>query len=225
LIASQRSLYSYHPSHCLLISLYFCIFFYPIFSLSLSRSFDNHRLGCLINFLDVVLFFLAAPLFSQLLCPRTYFALSKSNLLFPVHIVAHRLLRRPHDGASASPTFTLGGRCGYFPLVRFKGRVFDDDESILFYLSLPQLWRTRIHFLLSSILSPAHLLLLFNLSMPDDFSLTDPSFRLFRMLERLVPVSNAIKPLNNWVRLGQCSLVIATLDSICITVEFQVMFG
>jgi len=26
-----------------------------------------------------------------------------------------------------------------------RGRVFFDDESILFYLSLPQLWRTRIH--------------------------------------------------------------------------------
>lgn len=26
-----------------------------------------------------------------------------------------------------------------------KGGVFDDDESILFYLSLPKLWRMRIH--------------------------------------------------------------------------------
>jgi len=60
--------------------------------------------------------------------------------------------------------------------------------------------------------------------MPDDFSLTDPSFRLFRVLARLVPAPNAFKLLNNRVRLGQCSLVIATLDSICITVEFQVMF-
>jgi hypothetical protein len=78
----------------------------------------------------VVLFFLSAPLFPQFLCPRTYFALSKA-FLFPDHIVAHRLSRRPHDGASASPTFTLGGRCGYFPWCD-KGRVFDDDESILF---------------------------------------------------------------------------------------------
>jgi len=56
---------------------------------SLSRSFDYHRLGCLINFLDVVLFFLSAPLSPQLLCPRTYFALSK--VLLPDHIVARRL--------------------------------------------------------------------------------------------------------------------------------------
>jgi len=92
-----------------------------------------------------------------------------------------------------------------------------------FYLYLPQLWRTRIHLFLSSILSPAHLLLLFTLPMPDDFSLTDPPFRLFRILVRLVPLPNAIKPLNNRVRLGHCSLVIAKLDSICFTVEFQVI--
>jgi len=42
------------------------------------------------------------------------------------------------------------------------------------------------------------------------------------MLARLVPL-RAIKPLNNWVRLGQCSLVIATLDGICITVELQLI--
>jgi len=104
----------------------------------------------------------------QLLCPRTYFALSKA-LLFLDHIVAHRLLRRSHDGASASPTFTLGGRCGFF----FFGAIRDDDESILFYLTLPQLWRTRTISFLSSILSPPHLLLLFTLTMPDDFSLTN----------------------------------------------------
>jgi hypothetical protein len=50
------------------------------------------------------------------------------------------------------------------------------------YLSLPQLWRTRIHLFLSSILSPAHLLLLFTLPMPDDFTLMDPPFRLIRIL-------------------------------------------
>jgi len=59
-----------------------------------------------------------------------------------------------------------------------KGGAFDDDESILFYLSLPQLWRMRIHLFPYPILPPAHLLLLFSLSMPDDFSLTN-SFRLF----------------------------------------------
>ena len=92
-----------------------------------------------------------------------------------------------------------------------------------FYLFLPQLWRTPIHPFLSSIFSPARLLLLFTLPMPDDFSLTDPPFRLFRILVWLVPLPNAIKPLNNWVRPGQCSLVIVTLDSIRITVEFQVV--
>jgi len=44
-------------------TVYLYLFFTPILSLSLSRSFDNHCLGCLINFLDVILFFLAAPLF------------------------------------------------------------------------------------------------------------------------------------------------------------------
>jgi hypothetical protein len=68
-----------------------------------------------------------------------------------------------------------------------KGRVFDDDEKILFYLSLLQLWRTRIHLFLSPILSPAHLLLLFTLPMPDDFSLTDPPFRLFLHLGTASP--------------------------------------
>jgi len=105
-----------------------------------------------------------------------------------------------------------------------KGRVFDDDESILFYLSLPQLWRTRIHLFLSSNLSPVHLLLLFTLPDARRLFLTDPTFRLLRIGARLVPLPDAIKPLNNWVRLGQCSLVIAILDSISITVEFQVMF-
>jgi len=105
-----------------------------------------------------------------------------------------------------------------------KGGVFDNDESIYFTSPCPSFGGRTSIFFLSSILSPDHLPLLFALPMPDDFSLTDPPFRLLRNLERLVPLLNAIKPLNNWVRLGQCSLVIATLDSICNTVEIQVMF-
>lgn len=70
----------------------------------------------------------------------------------------------------------------------------------------------------------AHLLLLFTLAIPDDFSLMDPPFRLFCILVWLVPLPSAVKPLNNWVRPGHCSLVIATLDSIRIAMEFQVMF-
>jgi len=103
-----------------------------------------------------------------------------------------------------------------------KGRVFDDDESILF-LPLPAPALADAHpSLPSSTISAAHLLLLFTLAIPDDFSSMDPPFRLFCILVWLVPLPNAIKPLNNWVRPGQCSLVIATLDSICIVVEFQV---
>jgi len=65
-----------------------------------------------------------------------------------------------------------------------KGGVFDDDEWILFYLSLPQLWRTRIHlFPLPPFFHQLHLLLLFSLQMPDDFSLTNslsPFFACWR---------------------------------------------
>jgi len=168
-IASRHSLYSVPSSH---VYWFHCIVFYPISSHS--RSFENHRLGCLINFHDVVFFFPSAPLFLQLLCLRTYFALSKA-LLFPDHIVAHRLLRRPHDGASASPTFTLGGRCGYLSLVRYGPNFF--------YLSCLSFGgRSSISFL-TSFLSPVHLLLLFTLPMPDDFSLTNslsPFFACWR---------------------------------------------
>jgi len=196
LIASRRSLYSI-SSHFLLIPLYISIVFHPISSLSLSRSFENHRLGCLINFLDVVFFFPSAPLFLQLLCLRTYFALSKA-LLLPDNIVAHRLLRRPHNGASASPTFTLGWRCGYiFGAIRAE---FLMTNRFLFYLSLPQLWRTRIHLYLS--LSFRQLICYYcSLSDTRRLFLDRLTFRLFRMWARPVPL-HAIKPLNSWVHLG-----------------------
>jgi hypothetical protein len=102
-----------------------------------------------------------------------------------------------------------------------KGGVFDDDESILFYLSLPQLWRTRIHFL-TSILSPAPFATTVQFTGARRLFFDKLPFAFFCMLARLVPL-RAIKPLNNWVRLGQCSLVIATLDGICITVELQLI--
>jgi hypothetical protein len=102
-----------------------------------------------------------------------------------------------------------------------KGRVLMMTNRFYFYLSLPQLWWTRIHLFFSFIFRQ---LICFYCSLyrcPTTFSLTDPPFLLFCILVRLVPLPNAIKPLNNWVRLGQCSLVIATLDSICITVELM----
>jgi len=80
-----------------LIPLYICIVFYIIHPLFLSRLSYNHLLGCLINFLDMVLSSLSATLFSRPLFLRTHFALSKAFFLFPDYIVAHRLLRRPHD--------------------------------------------------------------------------------------------------------------------------------
>jgi len=103
-----------------------------------------------------------------------------------------------------------------------KGRVFDDDELILFYLFLPQLWRMHIH--------PFPFLHSFASSFATTVHFTDARrlfldgliFRLFCMLARLVPL-HAIKPLNTWVRLGQCSLAIAKLDSIRSTMEFQLI--
>ena len=79
---------------------------------------------------------------------------------------------------------------------------------------------SRIHLFLPSTLSPAHS---FKTPMADDFSLTDPPFRLFCILAWLVPLLDAIKPLNKWVDLGN-ALVIATLNSICTTVESEVTF-
>lgn len=89
---------------------------------------------------------------------------------------------------------------------------------------LPQLWRTRIHFL--PFLHP------FARSFATTVRFTDarrlfldrPSLSPFSQLGAASPSTQCNKPLNNWVRLGQCSLVIATLDSICNTVEIQVMF-
>ena len=105
-----------------------------------------------------------------------------------------------------------------------KGRVFD-DESILF-LPLPAPALADAHPSLPFFtLSPAHLLLLFILAIPDDLSLMGPSFRLFCISVWLVPLPNAIKPLNNWVRPGHCSLVIATLDSICIANSKSSLIG
>lgn len=62
-----------------------------------------------------------------------------------------------------------------------KGRVFDDDELILSYLFLAQLWRTHTSHpsLPFFIIPPVHLLLLFTLPMPDDFSLMDSTFAFF----------------------------------------------
>jgi len=54
--------------------------------------------------------------------------------------------------------------------------------------------------------------------MPDDLSLTDLPPFAFCVLVWLVPLLDAIKPLNNRVHLGQFSLAIATLNSMRITV-------
>ena len=81
-----------------------------------------------------------------------------------------------------------------------KGGVFDDDKSIFIYLSLPQLWRTRIHLFLS--LSFRQLICYYcSLFDARRLFLDRLTFRLFRMWARLVPL-HAIKPLNSWVRLG-----------------------
>jgi hypothetical protein len=42
--------------------------------------------------------------------------------------------------------------------------------------------------------------------MTDNFFLTDPPFRLFCILVWLVPLLDAIKPLNKWVDLGHCNI-------------------
>jgi hypothetical protein len=76
-----------------------------------------------------------------------------------------------------------------------RGRVFFDDESIFFTSPcLSFRGRASISFL-SSILSPAHLLVLFTLPMPDDF-LGKLPFAFFCVLAGLAPL-HAIKPLNN----------------------------
>ena len=70
----------------------------------------------------------------QHLCPRTHFPLSEALFLFPAHIVAHRLLRRPHDGGTASLTFTLGGRSGYLLRCHKDGALMI-MKPILFYFA------------------------------------------------------------------------------------------
>jgi len=57
-------------------------------------------------------------------CPKLIF-------LFPAHIVAHRFLRRPHDGGPASPN-VQARTTRRPPLWCNQGRIFDDDETILF---------------------------------------------------------------------------------------------
>jgi len=120
-------------------------------------------------------------------CPALFLSLSPT--------VAHRLLRGPHDDSSASNVDNLPGA---------KRAVFDENDLI--YLAYLGTGCTYPSLPLLSIFSPAHSLLPFNSPMPDDVSLIDPSFRLVRILARLVPLPDAIKLLNNWVRLGHCSL-------------------
>jgi len=200
----------------------FIVYLYRVFRLfSLSRSSDNHSLGCLINNLDMVLFFLSAPLSLQTLCLRTCFPVSKAFSLFPGYIVAHRLLRRPHDGGPAKPNVyarrtmwisSFGAiraeflmKTTYLPRLTSFGPSFGGRASIIF-------------------LFPPHL---FTRSFASAVQFTNARrlyfdgapFRLFYILARLAPLPDAIKLLNNWVRLGQCSLVIATPNGICITVD------
>jgi len=96
-----------------------------------------------------------------------------SHCLFPDYIVAHRFLRRPHDVSEQAQRLRSEDDADIF-----LGAMRAEFLNRFILLPMPcwtQLGRTRIHSLLSYHLSLGDL---FNLPMPDDFSLMNPTFRL-----------------------------------------------